>query len=179
MVSACLMGVNCRYDGRHSARRELIDLAGRLFLVPFCPEQLGGLPTPRPAANITGGDGSDIVAGRGRIVNLEGLDVTGAFLRGAEESMRLAELYRVRVCIMKDKSPSCGFRSPYCETVSGFGIGVTASVFRSRRIRMVEVGRKDPFPGGRILRALKGSGYGVEALAGHMKDAGHQRGALL
>ena len=112
MVSACLMGVNCRYDGRHSACRELLDLAGSLFLVPFCPEQLGGLPTPRPAANITGGDGSDIAAGRGRIVNLEGLDVTGAFLRGAQESVRLAELYGVRVCIMKDKKPFLWFQNP-------------------------------------------------------------------
>ena len=172
MVSACLLGVKCRYDGRDSARREILELAGCLFLIPFCPEQLGGLPTPRPASNILGGDGCDIVAGRGRIVNEEGLEVTDAFLRGAEESIRLAELYGAAVSIMKDKSPSCGFTTPYCEAVSGRGMGVTACLFRSRGIRMVEVGKRRPFPGKQILEAIKGAGYGVKAVSAYMQKSG-------
>jgi len=82
LVSACLIGVNCRHDGGHAYCPEVIDdLFNRHFL-PVCPEQLGGLPTPRIPASLEGGDGRDVWQGIARVINKRGEDVTGAFLKG-------------------------------------------------------------------------------------------------
>lgn len=98
LVSACLLGVNCRYNGEGGeleALKELMDLAE---LVPVCPEILGGLPTPRVPAERRGD----------RVINRDGADVTAAYARGAREVARLAELYRARRALFKERSPSCG-----------------------------------------------------------------------
>lgn len=137
MISACLLGIHCRYDGKHSLCPYLADFVNSILFIPFCPEQLGGLPTPRPPANMTGGDGRDILSGRANVVNVEGEDITDAFKKGAEESLKLARLTGATVAIMKDKSPSCGLRTPYCGKPSGFGIGVTAAFFESNRIKVL------------------------------------------
>lgn len=146
MISACLLGIHCRYDGKHSLCPYLADFVNSIPFIPFCPEQLGGLPTPRPPANMTGGDGRDILSGRANVVNVEGEDITDAFKKGAEESLKLARLTGATVAIMKDKSPSCGLRTPYCGKPSGFGIGVTAAFFESNRIKVFELGSSDAFP---------------------------------
>ena len=75
MISACLLGIRCRYDGRHSICPDLVDFVASRQFTPFCPEQTGGLPTPRPAANIIGGDGRDILSGTARLVDNKGKDV--------------------------------------------------------------------------------------------------------
>ncbi len=146
MISACLLGIRCRYDGKHSLCPYLADFVNSIPFIPFCPEQLGGLPTPRPPANMTGGDGRDILSGRSNVVNIEGEDITDAFKKGAEESLKLARLTGATMAIMKDKSPSCGLRTPYCEKPSGFGIGVTAAFFESNGIKIFELGSSDAFP---------------------------------
>ena len=146
MISACLIGVNCRYDGGHSTCPDLLSYVADVSFIPFCPEQLGGLPTPRPAANIKGGDGRQVLEGKARLINSDGEDVTRAFVKGAEEAYALARLSGSRLAIMKDRSPSCGLATPYVDTPSGQGIGVTAALFISRGIRIFELGREDSFP---------------------------------
>jgi len=93
-----------------------------------------------------GGEGHDVLSGRARVVNMEGRDVTDAFKRGAHEALRLAELSRACLAIMKSRSPSCGIRTPYCETSQGQGMGVTAALFQVHGIRIFELGSGDPFP---------------------------------
>ena len=98
IVSACLLGVNCRYNGTGGSLAEIESLMELAELIPVCPEILGGLPTPRPPAERMGD----------RVISCEGGDVTEAYLRGARESLRLAELFGARLALMKERSPSCG-----------------------------------------------------------------------
>ena len=107
-MSACLLGVKCRYDGRDAANSELLNSVESRCYLPLCPEQLGGLPTPRPAAEIVGGGGSDVIDGLSAVVTVEGEDVTPHFLKGAEEVLKVARLFAINEAILKDNSPSCG-----------------------------------------------------------------------
>ena len=154
MISACLLGINCRYDGGHSACSDLVEFIASAPFVPFCPEQLGGLSTPRPPATMKGGDGRDVLSGKARLINAAGENVTDAFIKGAEEAYSLAQLSDVSLAIMKDKSPSCGLKTPYCEKTTGHGIGVCAALFISRGIRVFELGREGPFPSQELLGLL-------------------------
>ena len=165
LVSACLMGLNTRYDGGNSYRSELSEIADELFrgatLLPFCPEQLGGLPTPRPKSGIKGSDGqeglhekdevdgSDVLRGSARVFSESGADVTEEFLRGASEVLRIAERYkggnnRLRGVILKEKSPSCGVNLISGGSERRRGVGVTTAMLldsgkvRKDKIRSVE-----------------------------------------
>ncbi len=155
MVSACLLGVRCRYDGKDASCAGLINFASSFPFIPFCPEQLGGLSTPRSPARIWGGDGRDVLLGKARLINALDKDVTDAFKNGAEESLALARLANSSLAIMKDKSPSCGLRTPYCETPTGLGSGVTTALFESRGIRVFELSSKDVFPTHGFLRLME------------------------
>jgi len=146
MVSACLVGVHCRYDGGHSTCRDLMDFFSSVPFIPFCPEQLGGLPTPRLPANIKNGDGHDIFSGQAKIINAAGEDVTDAFRKGSEEAYALARLTGSSLAIMKSRSPSCGLRTPHCEKAPGGGTGVTAAFFQSHGIKVFELDSGSPFP---------------------------------
>ncbi len=105
-ASACLLGYYCRYDGRTSPDPELMKWAATQRLLPFCPEQLGGLTTPRPLANLEGGDGFDVLNNRARVIDSDGQDITEAFLKGAFAALELIKKQDIRVCFMKDRSPS-------------------------------------------------------------------------
>lgn len=123
LVSSCLLGLNCRYSGGACPSEAVKRLADHFGLIPVCPEQMGGLPTPR----------SPVELRDGRAVCRSGEDVTEFFQRGAEEALKLAELFHCRYAILKSKSPSCGFGSIYDGTFSGAmtnGEGVSAGVFR-------------------------------------------------
>ena len=125
IVSACLLGCGCRYDGkRKEIPLEIAELQKHHTLIPVCPEILGGLPTPRPPAEIISG----------RVVNREGDDVTAEYRRGAEEVLRLARLYSADGAILKDMSPSCGTNGIYDGSFARKrtdGVGITASLLKS------------------------------------------------
>lgn len=108
LVSACLAGLPCRYDGKGKLNPEIMGLVVAGLAIPVCPEQLGGLPTPRSAAEISGGDGQDVLSGRARVINTTGTDVTLQFLRGAEAVGRLALLCGATQAVLQERSPSCG-----------------------------------------------------------------------
>ncbi len=139
LVSSCLLGVSCRYDGDHSLAKEIARKVRHMHVIPICPEQLGGLPTPRPPSKIVNGDGEEVLRGRARVINDRGEDVTRAFLKGARETLALAKLTGAQKALLKAKSPSCGLRTPYCKTDTGYGIGVTAALLLREGIEVVEV----------------------------------------
>ena len=139
MVSACLLGVSCRYDGGSRPRPWLAEKLRDVALLPICPEQLGGLPTPRPRQHLVGGDGDDVLAGRARVVNEGGEDVTESFLRAAREVVRLARLFRVEVAYLKARSPACGCGLVDIEGAWTAGDGVTAAALRQEGIRVFPV----------------------------------------
>ena len=89
-ASACLLGYRCRYDGRTSPSAALIERASKEAILPICPEELGGLPTPRSPSYLHGGDGFDVLDGRAKVLNRDGHDVTGIFLKGAVAALRKA-----------------------------------------------------------------------------------------
>jgi uncharacterized protein YbbK (DUF523 family) len=124
IVSACLAGINCRYDGGNSASEKVRRMVSLGRAVPVCPEQLGGLATPRPPAEILSGDGYDVLAGKASVVNSQGEDVTSCYIRGAGEVLEIARLFSAGGAVLKDKSPACGagFICRGGEIAEGFGV---------------------------------------------------------
>lgn len=123
LISSCLLGLDCRYCGGGCPDERIKRIAGRFDLVPVCPEQMGGLPTPRPPVELR----------NGRAVNCSGKDLTEAFQKGARETLKLAKLLGCRCAVLKSKSPSCGSGLIYDGTFSGTltqGDGVTAGLLR-------------------------------------------------
>ena len=125
LVSSCLVGLATRYDGQSKPDADCIGELKKTgsFWVPVCPEQLGGLPTPRDPADLVGGDGRNVLRGKANVVTRKGVDVTSCFIRGAEQVLRLAEQFPVTGVYLKSGSPSCGY---------GEVLGVTAALLVSR-----------------------------------------------
>ncbi|MGW4096571.1 DUF523 domain-containing protein [Mycobacterium sp. NPDC004974] len=141
IVSACLSGIPCRYDGRARPDRDVIDAVSAGEALPLCAEVLGGLPTPRPAAEIVGGDGHDVLDGRARVVSVHGDDLTDAFIAGAKAVADTAIEKGARRAILQARSPSCGCGSIYDGTHSGAlqpGDGVVAAELRRCGIHVEE-----------------------------------------
>ncbi len=108
IVSACLAGVRCRYDGKSADVKEIKSLVGEGKALPLCPEQLGGLPTPRFPSEIVAGSGEEVLDGKARVINECGKEVTRQFVRGARAVADLAELVGAGQAVLKKGSPSCG-----------------------------------------------------------------------
>ncbi len=143
LVSACLLGRNCRYDGGHKRNEAIVALAKRQKLIPVCPEELGGLPIPRPPSEISDGDGADVLAGKARVVSKLGEDVTPCFLSGANEVLKIAQAHNVKKAILKTRSPSCGCGEIYDGTFSGktrAGDGVTTALLKLHGVEVVGEG---------------------------------------
>lgn len=131
IVSACLMGCECRYDQKDNLVSEIKQLVKDGKAIPVCPEQLGGLPTPRNPAEIVGGDGFDVLDGKAAVIDNQGNDVTEQFLQGARQALHMAQALCATEAILKERSPSCGSGMIYNGTFSGTkqkGVGVTAAL---------------------------------------------------
>lgn len=136
LVSACLLGVYCRYNGERKQMEGIERLMERVELIPVCPEVLGGLPTPRPPAERVGE----------RVMNREGADVTEAYQLGAEETLRLAELFGAHLALLKERSPSCGMGKIHDGSFQGRivdGSGVTAELLSSHGVSVYGESRID------------------------------------
>lgn len=140
LVSACLAGRACRFDGSSN----LDDQVGRLVAegraVLVCPEVDGGLGTPRPPAEIVGGDGADVLEGRARVVTSGGVDVTDAYVAGARRALEAAQKAGATTAILKARSPSCGKGDIYDGSFSRslrVGDGVTAALLQAHGITVV------------------------------------------
>jgi len=137
LISACLVGVHCRYDQQTCPHPDLDRLMHDYVLIPVCPEQLGGLPTPRPAAEFRGGTAEEVLDGRATLQTDEGKDLTSEFLRGAREAVRLAQTLGVGLALMKRHSPSCGSCQVRREGRRVEGQGVTTCLLRQAGVEIV------------------------------------------
>lgn len=140
LVSACLFGINCKYNGDNNENDKVKEyLKGKEFIL-VCPEQLGGLTTPRDPAEITKSNGNTVLSGEGRVVTNNGIDVTEAFLRGAKETLKIAKIYDCKEAILKESSPSCGSNFIYDGTFSSKkipGFGITSALLKSNGIKVI------------------------------------------
>ncbi|RLL54064.1 DUF523 domain-containing protein [Mariprofundus sp. EBB-1] len=139
LISACLLGERVRYDGKHSSIHSDVlqawEQQGRL--IPLCPEVAGGLPIPRPPAEIEAGDAKAVIKGEGAIRRKDGSDVTEAFMAGAEMALALCMQHDIRIAILKEGSPSCGVNRLNDGSFSGIkisGQGVTACLLAQHGI---------------------------------------------
>ncbi|MNY24374.1 hypothetical protein D3C86_1580840 [compost metagenome] len=134
LVSRCLLGHRVRYDGGASGPLDQLQQwldEGRV--VPLCPEVAGGLPTPRAAAEIPGGQGGEVLEGHAAVITTDGQDVSAQFLSGAYQALELVQKHGIRIAVLKANSPSCGNLLTYDGTFSGVkvsGEGVTAALLK-------------------------------------------------
>ena len=132
LVSACLLGTNCKYSGGNNYSEEVMEYLKDYEIIPICPEQLGGLPTPRPASEIIGD----------KVINNEGTDVTSNYQNGAEEALKIAKLLGLKKALLKAKSPSCGNGKIYDGTFSGTlidGDGITTKLLKENNIEVITI----------------------------------------
>jgi uncharacterized protein YbbK (DUF523 family) len=129
LVSACLLGINCKYDGTSNKNKKILKLAKDFILIPVCPEILGGLPIPREPAEQKGK----------RVITKSGKDVTKYFEKGAKEVLKIAKILKIKKAILKQKSPSCGCGKIYDGTFSKRlikGDGVTTKLLKKNGIEV-------------------------------------------
>lgn len=140
LVSACLLGINCKYNGGNNCNSNIAEIKSKYNLIPVCPEQLGGCATPRLPAEIQAGEGKDVLEGKAKVVRKDGTDVSGEFIKGAEEVLKIAKFMNINRAILKARSPSCGKGSIYDGAFSGTlkkGNGVTAELLERHGIKVI------------------------------------------
>jgi uncharacterized protein YbbK (DUF523 family) len=131
VVSACLAGLNCRYDCQNKEKIDIIEMVKRGEAIAVCPEQMGGLATPRPAAEMVGE----------MIITNQGIDVTNQYENGAQEALKLVRLYGINKAILKSHSPMCGVHKVYDGSFSGelkAGSGVFAQLLSQNGFELIE-----------------------------------------
>lgn len=138
LVSACLLGMLTRYDGLSKRNSAVLDYLKRegCIPIPVCPEQLAGLPTPRPATQFSVGDGRDVLDGKGTLIRGDGEIMNQIFLRGAIETMKAARLAGCREALLKERSPSCAVHTIHRNDEIVEGCGVAAALLERNGIRI-------------------------------------------
>jgi uncharacterized protein YbbK (DUF523 family) len=129
LVSACLVGLCTRYDGCSKPDPACLQALHDFHYIPVCPEQLGGLSTPRIAAGLTGGNGREVLRGQASVINRNGIDVSRQFIAGARAVLQIAQAQNIKLAMLKARSPSCGL-TPLT--------GVTAAILLNNDIRVIE-----------------------------------------
>ena len=119
LVSACLLGINCKYNGDNNKNEKVAEYLKDKQFIMVCPEQLGGLSTPRDPSEIIRLDGNAVIEGKTSVINNKRLDVTKKFKQGAMETLKIADLYGCKKAILKEGSPSCGSSLIYDGTFTG------------------------------------------------------------
>jgi len=141
LISACLLGVKCTWNGDDKYKNQrAIELSKVETLIPVCPEQLGGLSTPRAPQEIQGGVGEDVLNGKCKVMNKDGRDVTRQFIRGAEETLKITKQLKAGEFIAKSGSPSCGCSQIYDGSFSGRlidGDGVTTALLKRSGVKII------------------------------------------
>ncbi|NLW56670.1 MAG: DUF523 domain-containing protein [Firmicutes bacterium] len=137
LVSACLLGNPCRYNGTGYDLPVLVDSLREFTVIPVCPEVLGELPVPRPPAELVGGDGRDLWQGKAVVQTEDGADLTAEFKAGARRTLELGKKYGAKMAILKEHSPSCGSLRIHDGSFGGRlvpGMGVTSALLKSNGI---------------------------------------------
>lgn len=137
LVSACLAGVNCAWDGKDRLNPEIKDMVDKNLAVPICPEVLGGRTIPRTKTEIRGGTGEDVLDGRARVFDEDAKEVTIESLKGARATLDIVKKYNIKKAILKLKSSACGVGQVYDGSFTGKlinGDGVTAALLKREDI---------------------------------------------
>jgi uncharacterized protein YbbK (DUF523 family) len=148
LVSACLVGINCNFEGKNCPNPKLIEEFKKGELFPICPEVLGGLSVPRVPSEIQNGDGLAVLEGKASVVNLQGIDVTDEFMVGAYDALKIAEAVGAKEALLIEKSPSCGcgviFDGSFTDKFKP-GDGVTAALLKKNGIKVtcIKVDKKE------------------------------------
>ena len=140
LISACLCGVNCKYSGKNNLNEDCLRLLEQEEAILICPEQMGGLPTPRDPAEIIGSVEDILQGGNSKIITNNGFDVTGAFVKGAKEVLEIAKSSGVMAAILKEGSPSCGCNYIYDGNFNNTkieGEGITCKILRNAGIEVI------------------------------------------
>lgn len=130
IVSACLLGINCKYNGNNNKNENVLDYLKNKEVIPVCPEIYGGLSTPRTTSEIIGD----------KVITKDKRNVTKEYLKGAEETLYIAKLFNVKKALLKAKSPSCGNKEIYDGTFTGNkikGIGITAKLLKENGLEII------------------------------------------
>ncbi|MFC1667289.1 DUF523 domain-containing protein [Candidatus Omnitrophota bacterium] len=142
LVSACLAGVDCAWDGKNRLDPEIKDLADKELAIAVCPEVLGGRAVPRTKTELKDGNGEDVLDGRAKVFDENGEDVTSQFLKGAYAALDVVKKYNIKRAVLKSKSPSCGVKSIYDGTFRGNlidGRGVTAALLKREGVSCQDI----------------------------------------
>lgn len=140
IVSACLAGLEVRYNGTDCLNHKIRKLVEENKAITICPELLGGFPTPREPAEIIGGDGEDVLDGKAQVVDKQGKNVTELYIKGAYTSLNIAKDMNATLVVLKENSPSCGTSMIYNGEFIGKkidGNGVTAALLKRNKIKVI------------------------------------------
>lgn len=139
LVSACLLGLNTRYNGKIKKCLKTVNFLTQhnMLAIPCCPEQLGGLATPRAACTFDNGDGEAVLNGYAKLFNTDGEDKTGNFILGAEQSLKIAKIAQCTLALFKERSPSCGVHSVHQHQQQIDGKGVTTALLQQNGINVL------------------------------------------
>ena len=149
LVSACLIGIDCNYKGENNLESWVLDLCNKYSVIPVCPEQLGGLTTPRLPSELKQGDG-ELIWGKkeGCVINSKAEEITTQFIFGAKQIMKITRTFDIKYAIMKDKSPSCGVFNIFDGSFSGKlieGMGVTSAGLYYEGLKIFSEKQKEEF----------------------------------
>ena len=141
LISSCLIGHKVRYHGKDAmcSNSNITQWIKDKRIIMVCPEVSAGLPIPRPPCEIIGGDGHDVIVGKARVISNSNIDRTDAFIRGAYNALKLVEMHKIRIAILKSNSPSCGNKNIYDGSHSGKivnGSGVTAALLQEHGVQV-------------------------------------------
>jgi uncharacterized protein YbbK (DUF523 family) len=137
LVSACLLGIDCRYDGGNSHRKEVVEVLSGKTPIPFCPELFAGLGVPREMCEITSGDGEDVLNNKSSILSSSGREVTQSVINGSLAGLKICILAGVKRAILKEKSPSCGVKTILNGGKPKNGSGVFAALLKRNNIEVI------------------------------------------
>lgn len=140
VVSSCLAGIGCRYDGGHCLVEKIEQLVKEKKAIKVCPEVLGGLSIPREPAEIVGGSGRDVLEEKAKVITRSGKDVTAEYVAGAYRALEQAKKVNASMIVLKEYSPSCGSKMIYDGTFSSekvAGEGVTTALLKKEGFTVI------------------------------------------
>ncbi len=141
-MSACLVGVPCRYSGKSKLYQNSLDIYLEGETLVICPEILSGLPTPRPACEIVGGEGEDVLLGTAKVIDKNGKDYSEDFINGAKKAFEIVKKHNIKKVYLKSGSPSCGAQTIYDGAFDGNtkkGSGVFAALLKREGVEIIEL----------------------------------------